>query len=463
MSPEQYRWYVAEAELPGMASQYARVLLGGLLRKPPTVKLPPSVPEAANDWINSKFTEDHRSIIAFLDDAVFEELTTSRCWVSVDFPVIDKSSWEKMSPEQRDRINPYPVTWRSEDVINWQVVSDSQSGRPKLSRVIFRYIDKTFKKNSWHPELVPTLAEHYLDSDSGDYTVQYYIKEDAGAVSVNHGQLELQGPGGTNFDLFGESNWVVSGDPIVPLAQGVPMKVLPVFPLNGEISLETPMLTPIIDKEIAIYNLLSRRNHLLYGASTYTPVIKSNMQPEEFEVLVRRGLGSWILLNPEDSTEVLSTPTEALADLDRAIEAGRVTLAELGTHMLSPDQAQSGVAMQIRNAPQTAQLGTLNTKISDSMKRIIALMLTWKYGSEVDSNEIEFNMSGDFDSGVLSPETASLITDWYQNRLIPRSVWLKTMQKLEMIPTDYNDEEGKQEISQDPLVNDPGYEMSGEF
>lgn len=71
MSPEQYRWYVAEAELPGLTSQYARVLLGGLLRKNPVIELPDSVPEGAETWLRHDFTEDGRSLISFLDEAIW--------------------------------------------------------------------------------------------------------------------------------------------------------------------------------------------------------------------------------------------------------------------------------------------------------------------------------------------------------------------------------------------------------
>jgi len=56
MSSEQYRWYVAEAELPGLTSQYAKILTGGLLRKPPELMLPEAAPEEADSWLRNRFT-----------------------------------------------------------------------------------------------------------------------------------------------------------------------------------------------------------------------------------------------------------------------------------------------------------------------------------------------------------------------------------------------------------------------
>lgn len=466
MSPLQYRWYVAEAELPGMAGQYVRTILGGLLRKPPTISLPKDdnenelYPEEALDWIKNRFTEDNRSIISFLDDAVFEELITNRCWVSVDFPVVENIA--ALTEKQQIELTPYPVMWKAEEVINWQVVNDTATGQPKLQRVIFRYIDKTTEENPFHAEAYPTLADHYLDPDTGDYTVQYYRKREKGNVAVVNGELEVASLDFT-VDRLGETSWEPEGDPVVPQIQGGPIKNLPIFPLNGEVKLETPMITSIIDKEIALYNLLTRRNHLLYGASTYTPILKANITTEEFDAIVNRGLGAWIHVDENASIDVLSTPVDALSSLEAAIEAGKEDLAQLGTRMLSPDYAQSGVAMQIRNAPQTAQLGTLNTKISDAMKHIINMMLFWKFGIETYPTDVEFTLSGDFDTGSINPETARLVTEWYQSKLIPRSVWLETVRKLEMIPSDYDDVAGLEEIAKDPSVNDPGYSMGGEY
>ena len=96
MSNEQYRWFVAEGELPGLVSQYAKTLAGGLLRKRPIITLPDGIPANAKSWINNEFTQDGRSIIAFLDDAIWEEMVTSRAFVSVDYPVV--TNWEGMTP-----------------------------------------------------------------------------------------------------------------------------------------------------------------------------------------------------------------------------------------------------------------------------------------------------------------------------------------------------------------------------
>jgi hypothetical protein len=447
MSQAQYRWYVAEGELPGLVAQYAKTLAGGLLRKQPLIVLPDALDDSAKAWIQDRFTQDGRSILAFLDDAIWEEMVTSRAFVSVDFPTV--TGWEEMSPEQRDNINPYPVLWRAEDVINWQVTTHPETGRPRLSRVVFRYINRDYERSQHHADLEPRVADHFID-DSGVYRVQYYKKEGEANLELTNGDLRMTEMFG--YELFANDNWIPEGEPLTPMMWGEPLTELPIFPLNGEIALETPMLTPLIDREIALYNKVSRRNHLLYGAATYTPVMFSSISDDEFNEVVSRGLGTWIKLNPEDRVEVLKPPTEALSDMDRSIDAAVDEMARMGIRLMSPETQQSGVALEIRNSSQTAQLGVLNTKISSTMRRVISLMLRWKYGRDLDVTEVEFTMSSDFNASPVGPEWLKLVWEWYSSRAIPRSVFIRFLKQHDIIPADYDDDEGIAEIGQDFLT-----------
>jgi len=221
--------------------------------------------------------------------------------------------------------------------------------------------------------------------------------------------------------------------------------------LNGQFEPVEPVLMPIIDREISLYNKVSRRNHLLYGAATYTPIVQSDMTDEEFDDIVNAGLGSWLRVRKDESITVLETPTAALADMDRAIEATVEEMAKMGIRMLSPEQAASGVALEIRNASQTAQLGTLNAKVSGTFREIIAFMLNWKYNTEYTANDIEFEMSSDFAPMVGGEGAMRLISEWYQTGIISRSTFLNIAKYNDFLPADYDDEAAVEEIQTDPL------------
>jgi hypothetical protein len=234
---------------------------------------------------------------------------------------------------------------------------------------------------------------------------------------------------------------------------GERLSKIPVWPLSGQIDPVEPVLMPLIDREISLYNKVSRRNHLLYGAATYTPIVKSDMSDEEFQEIVNAGLGTWLRVRKDEDISVLETPTSALSDMDRSIKETIEEMAKMGIRMLSPEQAASGVALEIRNASQTAQLGSLNAKISSTMREIIAFMLNWKYNRYYTGNDIQFQMSADFSPIVGGEGSMRLVTEWYREGFIPRSVFLNIAKYNDFLPADYDDESAIAEIQTDSLVS----------
>lgn len=443
MDPRQYQWFVSEAELPGLVSQYLKTVVGGLLRKEPSLSYPGAQPaEDLRDWLLNEFAEDGKSLVAFLAEAIEEELVSRRALVTLNFPVAE--DFETLSAEERAKLNPFPQLWRAEQVINWQVRNDPRTGEPKLSRVILQSIVEDYSENEFHPALMPTVVDHYLD-EGGVYRVQYYERDSFTAIRVVNGRYEMTELG----QNIGE--WKAAGETQTPLVRGKPMDFIPAWFLSGEIAPRPPLFAALVDREISLYNKVSRRNHLLYGAATYTPVIFSDgLAQDTFEEIAAQGLGTWIRLGTEDKIDVLKTPTDALKDLETSIETTVSELARLGIRMLSPEQtAQSGIALEIRNSPQTAQLGVLNAQIGQVMSEIIKTMLWWKTGTEY---EVDFQLSADFSPSPIGPEWLKLVTEWYEARFIPRTSFIRMLKEHDILPGDYDDEEGQKEIQQDPLT-----------
>jgi hypothetical protein len=273
----------------------------------------------------------------------------------------------------------------------------------------------------------------------------------------NHGAHEVEALNGTISQEYEDSadGGFQLYDTVYPMKFGERLDRVPAWPLNGQLDPVEPVLMPLIDREVALYNKVSRRNHLLMGAATYTPVVQSDMTDEEFEELVGAGLGTWLRVRKDESITVLETPTGALADMDRAIEATVQEMAKMGIRMLSPEQAASGVALEIRNASQTAQLGTLNAKISGTMQEIIAFMINWKYDGEFTGNDIEFTLSSDFAATVGGEGSMRLVAEWYQSGIISRETFVTIAKFNDFLPADYDDEVAIEAIQTDPLVANP--------
>jgi hypothetical protein len=447
MTQRQYDFYKSEAELPGLTAQYCKVLISALLRKESKLELPEELPEDAEAWIRTNFTLDGRSLFNFLDNALWEELQTSRAWAYVDYPQLSEEQYDMMSSEEREMIKPYPVLIEAENVINIQTGTHPVTRQKTLSRWVTRYlVQKYTPDNPWHPNHVDTVADHYLD-EQGKLVIDYYEHPDNNnEIKVLNGDIKQD-----YEDRLTEIGFKLVNT-VYPTKFGERLSRIPAWPLNGHFEPVEPVLMPLIDREIALYNKVSRRNHLLYGAATYTPVVQSDMTDEEFEELVGAGLGSWLRVRKDESITVLETPTAALADMEKAIATTVEEMAKMGIRMLSPEQAASGVALEIRNASQTAQLGTLNAKVSGTMREVIAFMLNWKYNTEFASNDISFEMSSDFAPMVGGEGAMRLISEWYQVGIISRSTFVSVAKYNDFLPADYSDEDAVEEIQTDPLA-----------
>jgi hypothetical protein len=447
MTQLQYDFYKAEAEASGLVPQYAKIIQAGLLRKEPIAGLAKDaksygLPDDALKNVLNRISLNGKGLVHFLNEALDEEIKTSRCWVLVDYA---------QNTNEQDAF-PYCVVLQAESVINWRVTM-GQDGSFYLKRVILRFYNERYDGDSeYHPVLVDTVHDYYVN-DQG--TVELRIFENMNentTLNVSNGQVVKD----FQQNLAGsQSSWRLV-DTVVPLKQGEPLTRIPLFPLNGAVEPQEPMLQPLIERDIALYNKISRRNHLLYGAATYTPVVFSDMSDDEFGEIVNAGLGSWIHLRSTDKIQALETPTSSLKDMESAINNTVGELARMGIRILSPDDRDSGtsgVALEIKNSAQTAQLGLLNTRISVVMQEILAFMLNWKYGSELTRDDINFTLSADFNPVPLGADWMRVITDWYTQGLIPRSTFLQIAKQNDVLPSDYNDELGLQEIQDDPLVD----------
>ena len=447
MSQAQFEFYKHEAELPGLTSQYCRVLISALLRKKSQLKLPDELGDEALEWIEKDFTLDGQSLFNFLDNVIWEELQTSRAWIFVDYPDVSDVELEAMSDVEKEKIKPYPTIATAESVINYQVKTHPVTKAKTLSRFVTRYLTETYEEdNPWHPTYVDTVADHYLD-EAGLFVIDLYkLNSVASEVEVNNGTVtkDYKDKSSLAFEKYAT---------ILPQMFGKRISRIPAWPLNGQVEPIEPILMPLIDREVSLYNKVSRRNHLLYGAATYTPIVKSSMTDDEFNTLVSAGLGSWLRVREGEDITVLETPTAALTDMDRAITSTVDEMAKMGIRMLSPEQDSSGVALEIRNASQTAMLGTLNAKISGTMSEVIAFMLNWKYDKDYTGNDVDFELSSDFSPMVGGDAAMQLITNWYQSGIISRDTFVRIAKYNDYLPANYNDEEAVIAIQTDPLIN----------
>lgn len=447
MSPQQYEFYKTEAEFPGLVGQYTNILIGALLRKAPTIVVDDALglPDEAVDWLRDEFTVDDQPLSQFLHEVLFEEFC-GRSFVLLDYPPID---YEIATPEQIHSARPFPRIWSAEQIVNWQTSVNPVTGQTQLSRIMLRYMRSVpTEDNPFHDDLIDTIDDLYLD-EQGFYTIDRYEFNGTAEAEMVNGRVQH-----TDRESHQDS-WVIY-ETIQPLMNGQRIPYIPGVFTNGSIQPQLPLLQPMVNREIGLYNKLSRRNHLLYTACTFTPVIISSMTDEQFQSIVDQGLGTFIRLQQGDSITTLEPPLGAIGPLENAIEATVQELGRMGMRHLIPEGSQeSGYALQIRNSSQTSQLASLNQRISQSFKSLLAMMLTWRYGVEVLPSDVTFALSNDFGSIPVGENWMRLITEWFESAHIPRSLWLRIAKEHDLIPADYNDEEGQIEIAENSMTAPP--------
>jgi hypothetical protein len=424
MTQVQYNFYLAEAELPGISSQFFKILVGTLMKTTPEVICSDKVTDEAKNWINSNIGNDGSSLGLFMRGCLEEELTSSRAWVFVDRPPMPEDL-DKASALD-DKYRPYPVLWLAEEIINWKKGLNTE-GKEVPVRVVLKQSEEIPNPDNEFDTLkVDVFVVHELDAE-GFYQVRIFKRN-------KNQEFEIK----TISDIF---------------FNGERLREIPAWPINGQYEPAEPALITFINKEIGLYNKLSRRNHLLYGAATYTPYVKSEMSPDDFQKIVDSGLGSWFKIGREDDAGVLEAPTGALQDYDRAIAATMDELAKLGIRIMTPEVSQSGVALEIRNAAQTSQVGFLAELLSIVFSKVIVFMLNWRYDLKLRDADVTVKVNNNFLRQAVSIQWAELVTQWYENNLIPRSLWLSIVKSSELLPADYDDGHGQKEIADSPNQN----------
>ena len=223
MTQQQYDFYKSEAELPGLTTQYARVLISALLRKQSQLTLPEELGEDAYNWITKDMTLDGASLFNFLDAAIWEELQTSRAWVYIDRPTVSDNELEMMTPEERMTISPYPVLIKAENVINVQVKTHPVTRIKTLTRWVTHYITEEYDNdNPWHPNYIDTVCDHYLD-EQGMLVLDYYRKESGShQVSAINGVIEQE------YEDSADGGFVLY-DTVYPMKFGQRLQRIPAF------------------------------------------------------------------------------------------------------------------------------------------------------------------------------------------------------------------------------------------
>ena len=437
MKQDQWDFYLHEAELPGIAEQFARTVRGGMLRKPVVIEPPDGAPDTLEPWLRNRPGAGGEDLLAFLHAALWEEVKTSRAWLYVNHPGKGTDS------EDGGPAAPYMELVKAREVVDWNSGMHPETGQNALLSVTVSKVVRLTNDASGNPQHAERVWVHELDPD-GYYQVTQYEKRIVGGMSM----LDVA----RKVIDFGRFN-VVAVETDLTDADGTRLREIPLFPLNGLYDPLQPVFETFCNREIHLYNKQSRKNHLLYGTATFTPVLKSDGNDSKGADSIRKsGLGALIELGVNDDLDVLQLDPAALEAWAAEIEAVIVQLAKMGVRMLAKEMDESGVAIELRNAGQTSQLAALSRAISQTLQRVFTFMARWRYGSGV--GPVKASLSPDLTSSGLGGDEMRLVTEWYMAGILPRSTWVSMAKANDFLPADYDDSDAADKIAADKIVQD---------
>ena len=412
MESDRYQFYKSEAQFLGFTGDFIKSSIGAMLRKEPDIELTEEAPDDAVDWIRNQFTGDDKPLIAFLDEAILDHTLTGNTWVWVDYD------------ENLER--PIPVLLSGESVINWRIGEHPTAGKGQLVMLVVKTSEAKRGTNEFHDDYIDVVRVHDIN-EKGQYRLRRFEQNESGKWE----------------ETFSIIPTMASAVGVRSTEEEDSIPFIPVFPLSGSAGMSSPYIQEFADAEVGHYNANSRRNHLLYGSSSYTPVVTGDLDEVARKLITDAGIGGLWFLPAGATADTLSTPTSQLKDLEAAIAAAKDNMAKLGSRALAPEASsrESGVSLDIRNSTASASLAAYSRRLAASMRQVVTFMVNWRYRVKIDENDVQFTLSTNFTRTSAGDTAVKFALELFKAKIIPAAELIRVCKDNDFLPADL-DEEG---------------------
>lgn len=343
-------------------------LSGAIFQKPSVFKVPASIEKHLSDVTLAGVSLGLHALRANR-----EILTTGRDGVLVD-----------MAAEKSTQLRPYWVSYKAEDVINWE--TECRGGDEVLTLVVLR---ETYKKRDPKDRWVTTSEEQYrvLSLEQGYCTSTLYRVPD----------------GSSDFMPYAEKGQ----DPVViPTRRNKPLDFIP-FVFTGPTSvspeIERPPLIDLADVNLSQYRTsASLENALYWVGMPVLALIGWNADTE-----VKYGSNAALIIPAGGDGKILQADGEMCGALERAHERKKEQMATLGARLLEGPtaQAETATAVGMRHSGEHATLRTIAETQEQGLK--LALQIhAWWVGTEAKPQDVDVTveLNKQFFTMLASPD-----------------------------------------------------------
>ena len=437
-SDDEYSAYKQRAEVYGAIDRTIDGLDGAIFRKAPKVELP-----NGSDDIENDITLSGKTLVEWLRDSVREVLTIGRGGVLVDFtgaPVEQAANPDAVARASVER--PYVVPYLAEQVINWE--TQIIGGVTKLVTVV---LEEKVSEPSPVDLFIKMEQIRYrvLRLTNGVYSVEIWT----GSIKPVVPQANIAGTAQATSEMV-----YVKTQEFIPQRRGQSLDAIPFYFLgvSGQsIAPEKPPLLDVVDLNILHYGTSADYAHGLHWVALPTPWITGATDQEK-----SFGIGpstAIVLGDPNAKVGMLEFNGQGLQSIEKRLSGLEAKMAALGAKILEErkTQAESGTAIQMRQAGDASVLAGISDAVSRAAEAIVARMLWWA-GTEQEQPDVSIDLNMEFFGVAMDPQLLTALMQAQQAGLISKETFLWNMQKGEMLPEDrtIEDEMAKTETETPP-------------
>lgn len=396
-SIDEYEAMQARASWFGATDRTVNALAGLVFAKDPEVKT-----QAAINSFLPDVDLAGTNLRDFAQRVVFEELTTSRVGLMVEFPNVDTAG---MTQAQAELMNarPYITMWRAEQIEDWRTGNVPGQGS-RLTMIKLRESVATFEDDI--APAVYVTQYRILDLFQGFYRQRVYRQDDS-------------------------KEWRLAVE-IFPTSRNERLRYIP-FHIIGGPSVRKPLLLDLCDVNFAHYRTDADLSHALHMSALPTPWV-AGLQLEPGQSLKIGSGTAWVMPDPQAKAGYLEFSGQGLEPLRNRLQDLEKLMAILGARTLQSDRAtnETATGAELRSAGERGVLASVSADCSDAIRICLDWTAEW-IGAGAGAR---FELNRDFGLHRIDPQMLAQLVSAYQSGAMPLAVLFANLKRGDIVPSD---------------------------
>lgn len=368
-TPDEYNAYVKRASWYGATARTVGGLVGSIMRKPVSIIAPDELIEQFKNVTLTGVTLE-----GFTKSLLSQVIGVGRSGVLLDMP-----------PENTGIQQPYFITYRAEQIINWP-----DSPLPWMKERPFVTLREYLRNEKNEQEPIEQLIILSIN-DNNWYQIQKYRKVK------------------DKFEPFEK--------PIIPKRIGRPLNFIPFCYFNEDSLSASTSKSSLLD--LVDINLSHLRNSAdlengRHWLGSPQPWVTGEQTPKK-PLPIGNGQ-AWFFANEMAKVGMLEFTGQGLSSLENALTTKEGLMAVLGARLLEARQKQVEATgtVQLRQSGETSILQSTANTVGQGLTKLAQWSAYWQGVDQKQAqNEVQINLNTDFvEQSLTGQELVALVQSW---------------------------------------------------